>query len=447
MRGLLSTVALVLVLAGLGAYIYFVDSKRPDGGVEAKPKVFSVERDAIEEVTVTADGETSTIRKTDGVWKMTSPITGAADDTEANGLTSAIASLEINRVVDESAANLAEYGLAEPRIAIAFKGANGAGGEIHLGQQTPTKSDLYAVKPGEKRVFLVQAFQETALAKKSFDLRDKRVLHFERDKVDTIDIVQPGALGIQLSRSGSDWVVKQPIQTRGDYSVIEGLLTRLAGASMTKLVDTSGPQTFGLDKPSAVITVGAGSARAALEFGAEEDGAVYVRDPARQAIFAVDPTLGADAKKPVEDYRDKDLFEFRNFNASRVKIVRGADTYEFQKIAATAANTADKWQRVVAGGSATDLDLTKMEDLLTKLTSLRAQSFKAANGTGIDKPTVVISASYDGDKFEQVQVARGSPDVVASRNGEPGVAVLDTTSFDDMMTALNSIVTPAPTAP
>ncbi len=38
MGGLTSTLVLVVVLAGLGGYIYFVDSKRPDGaGIDGEP--------------------------------------------------------------------------------------------------------------------------------------------------------------------------------------------------------------------------------------------------------------------------------------------------------------------------------------------------------------------------------------------------------------------------
>jgi hypothetical protein len=51
MRGLKSTLALVVVLAGLGAYIYFVTWKQPAGGDTGKKqeKVFaSLESDKIE---------------------------------------------------------------------------------------------------------------------------------------------------------------------------------------------------------------------------------------------------------------------------------------------------------------------------------------------------------------------------------------------------------------
>lgn len=441
MRGLTSTIILVVVLAGLGGYIYFVDSKRPAGGVEDKQKVFTVEADKIQEITVSTDGESTSLRKEDGAWKITAPVATDADANEVSSLTSALAALEVNRVVDENASNLAEYGLAEPRITLAYKAEGGGSGEIHVGAKTATQSDMYAVKPGEKRVFLVQAYQESSLGKKTFDLRDKRVLHFERDKVDLIELSQPGSPVVQLARSGSEWVVKAPIQARGDYSAIEGVLTRLSTASMTRLVDPNSPQTFGLETPTAVATLGAGSTRATLEFGAEQEGAVYARDRARPAaIFGVDPSLATEVKKSADDLRDKDLFEFRTFNLLRVRIARGADTYEFQKVAGTGETPTDKWQRVV-DGKGTDVDTTKMEDLLTRLSGLRAQSFNpTTNAAGSGPFALTVSASYDTDKFERVRFIRNDQQTFGVREGEAGVAVLDGSAYDETMKALDGVV-------
>ena len=63
MRRLINMLVLVVLLAGLGGYIYFVDSKRPASGLPEKQKVFAVEADNLEEITVTSDNETSTLRK------------------------------------------------------------------------------------------------------------------------------------------------------------------------------------------------------------------------------------------------------------------------------------------------------------------------------------------------------------------------------------------------
>src|SRR5438045_3211391 len=102
MRGLKSTLALVVLLAGLGAYIYFVTWKQPAGETGKKQeKVFApIEADKIEEVKVSsASGDTTTIRKQNGAWQVTQPIAAKADDTEVSGITSALSSLEITRVV------------------------------------------------------------------------------------------------------------------------------------------------------------------------------------------------------------------------------------------------------------------------------------------------------------------------------------------------------------
>ena len=450
MRGLPSTIALIVVLAGLGAYIYFVDNKRPastsgPGGttIESKEKVFTVEADKIEEVRVTADKETTLLKKTDGTWRIIEPVQVEADQTEASGLTTSVTGIETGRIVEENAADLARYGLADPKVKIAFKAEGGASGEIHLGDKTATNTDMYAVKAGEKRVFLVPTYQETSFNKKPFDLREKRILTIKRDDIDLLDVSGPSKY--QLARSGTEWSVKQPVQARGDYSAIEGLLTRLSTANMTKLVE-QGPAggsftpdvlaKYGLDKPQATVNIGAGSARATLAIGKEEEGAVYARDLSRPMIFTLDPSLVTDLKKPAEDYRSKGLFEARPFNLAKLRIVRGKDTYEFEKVTG-AAGTADKWQRKINGGAAADVDAAKMDDFLSKITNLRAESFVTS---GPSQPELVVAASHDEGKFERVRFGKTGADTLAVRDGEPGAGKVDATNYGDTVKALDEVI-------
>ena len=214
MRGLTSTLVLVVVLAGLGAYIYFVDSKRPaasaDGSSATKEKVFTVEADKINELRITYQGESSLLRKADGGWKMIEPAQIDADPPEAIGVATALTNVEIVRVVDENATNLEQFGLANPQITVAFKADGGAAGTLKLGNKNATQGEIYAVKNDEKRVFLVSSFQETSFNRKPFDLRDKKILKFDRDKADSL-VLAKGASSIELSRSGSEWKVVKPV--------------------------------------------------------------------------------------------------------------------------------------------------------------------------------------------------------------------------------------------
>ena len=47
---------------------------------------------------------------------------------------------------------------------------------------------MYARIDGAKKVFLVQSFLDSTFNRKPFDLRDKKVLNFDRDKVDRVEI-------------------------------------------------------------------------------------------------------------------------------------------------------------------------------------------------------------------------------------------------------------------
>jgi hypothetical protein len=177
MRGLRSTILLVAVLAGLGAYIYFVTWKLPEGGAtDAKKleKVFAgYEADKVEEIKVmSAAGDATTLRKEGGVWQVTQPITAAASESEVSGITSALGQMEVGRVVDENPTNLNDYGLSNPRIQIDFKAAGDKDyKKLLVGDKSPTGSDIFAKRNDDKHVFLIPSFQETSFNRTTFDLR------------------------------------------------------------------------------------------------------------------------------------------------------------------------------------------------------------------------------------------------------------------------------------
>src|ERR1700737_1871138 len=125
MRGLGSTIALAVVLAGLGAYIYFVTWKKSAEPLSKQEKVFaSVQPDKIDEIKVTSDkGDVTTLKKENGSWQLGSPVAAKADEMEASGITSGLGQVEIVRVIDENPTDLKGYGLEMPRIEVDFKGA------------------------------------------------------------------------------------------------------------------------------------------------------------------------------------------------------------------------------------------------------------------------------------------------------------------------------------
>src|SRR3972149_4621147 len=328
MRGVRPFLALLVVAAGVGWWAYRDSTRAPVTDAPKHDKVFTVEADTIDEVTVKSEnGDKTTLRKTGSEWEIVGPVAARSDAAEASGITSNLASMEIQRVIDEAPADLKEYGLAEPRIEVSFK----SGGQEHrllIGQKTPPGSDLYAKLADQKKVFLVPSYLESTFNKSTFDLRDKSVLKVEQDKIDSLEITTGGAT-TRFVKTGGEWQIAQPAEGRADYGMVDALVGRIATAQMKALTaaEPASVKEYGLEKPAASARIGTGSSQALLLFGTNAgEGAVYAKDAARPAVFTIDASLVDDLKKDAGDYRQKDLFDARTFNATRVEVTRDGKT-------------------------------------------------------------------------------------------------------------------------
>ncbi len=448
MRGLRSTIALLVVLIGLGAYIYFVTWKRSDSAdaTSKQEKVFaSLEADKIEELKVKAEkGDNTTVVKKNGAWQLTQPVTTKADDTEVSGITSGLTQISIVRIVDENPGDLKEYGLAAPRLEIDFKASGDKDyRKLLVGDKSPTGSDMFAKRNDEKRVFLIPAFQDSSFNKDTFNLREKQLLKFERDKVDGVEIAAAGK-NLAIGKDGGEWKLTTPVQVRADFGAVEGLMGRLQSAQMKSIVaDEAAPadlKKYGLDKPEVTVNVKAGSARATLLVGGKaEDGTLYVRDASRPMVMTAESSLVDDLKKGADDYRRKDIFEFRAYNATRVELTRNGQAVVFEKTKGQGENAQDKWRRV--SPTAADADKDKVESLLSRLSNMRATSFVDATAkTGLDKPELIVYVKFDdGKKEERVSLGKSGDDVYASRPAEPGAAKVDASDLTEALKTLDEI--------
>jgi hypothetical protein len=431
---------LVVALAGLLGYLYFVDAGKPVGENDEKPKVFSVEADQIEalKVSTIAGGDAELTKGADG-WTLTAPQTVKADDSEVSGITSSLASVAMQRVVDENPANLGDYGLKEPVVEVSFRTKGSTEFKtLQLGTKSPTGSDMYAKTADSPRVFLVYGYLESSFNRTPFDLRDKKILTFDRDKADRIEIRRGDSL-LAFSKANGEWRVTAPIDARGDFSAIEGLLSRLQSAQMRSVVDENATnlKQYGLEPAEATVTVSAGSARAGLAFGSKNaEGLIHVRDVSKSQVVAVPADLLADFEKTAADFRRKDVFEFRAFNLDTLEITRSGTTTTFERLKGKGKDGADAWRNVTAGK---ELDAAKFEAFLTKLSGLRAQSFaEPADKTGLESPAVTVTATFDDrKKTETVRIGRVGTEAFASRPDEPGAMKLDGPALDEMLKELD----------
>lgn len=446
MRSGKSFLGLLIVATALGSYIYFVEMKRDpaaDSG-STREKVFTLAPGSIESVEITnAAAETTTVVRQEAVWNITAPEAAEADTVEVSTVVSSLESLEQTRVVTETPESLAPFGLEPARISVAFTVAGeSTPRRLKLGNKTPTGGDLYAQVEGAPKVFLIGGYLEDTFNKGPFALREKSVLKFSRDGADALTITQ-GASRLSLAKSGNAWRVSAPINAAADFNTVDGLIGRIFQARMAGFVAADGTATlreYGLDRPQVVVTVGSGSSQAELAIGAAQDDTnVYARDLSRPMIFTVEKALLDELRKKPEDVRLKDLFNFRSFTATTYEITSGGTKYTFTKKPGEGENAADVW--TLTAPTTKTADATKMTDLLTTSSNLRAESFAATAFTSGDP--VIITATFDDAgtaKTETVTFRKSGAVVHGIRAGEPGAAVVSTVDFERVLSLLKEIV-------
>ncbi|HET9468562.1 MAG TPA: DUF4340 domain-containing protein [Vicinamibacterales bacterium] len=441
-----STLILLVAAVAVVGYLYFVESERPVPDENAKAKVFSYDASKITQVDVkSSSGDVTSLRKIKDTWTIVKPAEAPADRNTMSDIATSLANLEEQRVVDENASDLKAYGLAEPRVDVTFH----VEGEkepkrILLGDKTPATSGVYAKLPATSRVFLIDQALETAVDKSTFDFRDKTAIPFDQTKVTSLELAS-AAQTIRLEKTGEEWKLVQPIQAPADFVSVNGVIGQLQAAQMTALKDRPEDlkdlRQYGLDKPVVVATIGMGSSSVKFELGKAADaGAVWGRDASKPAVFSINNGVAMELQKKVEDFRRKEVFDFRPFNTTRFEITRGTDVRAFERVKGTGENAVDTWKQVVPADKT--VDASNLEGALLDFSNLRAESFMPSAGaaTGHTNPAAVIVVKFDdGKKEERVVIGTAGANVFATRADQPGALKLEAAKYQDAVKKLDAL--------
>lgn len=243
-------------------------------------------------------------------WEISGPIRAAVDRFALNGLRNRISGLQYSRLVFESTDDLAQFGLEKPSLVISFRTVRGEG-SLSIGSKSPVDNGFFARKDQEKRVLLVASYDKQELDKGLFDLRDKKVLTLETDKVDRV--VLDGASGKWvLYRIEDRWYLegKQPVKLQRDKveAMIRPILWTDALSFEKEQAEDLAP--FGLHKPKARVLLSYGSRAEEILLGndakAEKGGAIYATIAGKPQVVTVQKRiLEALPKDPTELVEEK----------------------------------------------------------------------------------------------------------------------------------------------
>jgi hypothetical protein len=423
----------VIVLAALGGALYWSNRKQKADAAKpatdtATPKILSIPEDQIKEVSIKKTGaETTVLRKgDDGKWQIVEPKPQRADQDAAKSLAGSFATLNADKVVEDKATDLSPYGLNAPTLDVTVTKKDGKAQDFLVGDDEPTGGGAYAKLAGDPHVYTVASFVKTSIDKTPNDLRDKRLLTFDQDKLTRVDLQPAKGETIEFGKNNqNDWQILKPKPLRADGSQVEELIRKLKDAKMDAAISDEDAKKAAAGYASgtkvAVASVTDASGTETLDVRKDKDKNYYAQSSAVDGVYKVTADLGDGLDKKVDDFRNKKLFDFGWTDPNKVEI--GKATFE---------KSGDKWMN-----GPKQLDAPSVQSVVDKLRDLAATKFV---DTGGGTPVLDITVdSNSGKRVEKVSITKLGDAYFAKRENEPSIYQLDAKAVEDLQKAANEV--------
>ena len=424
MRGMIFALAVLVVLAGA---LYWSNHHKPAETVQASadtpPKILSLNESDINRIDVKKkDAPELVLAKDNGKWQIDSPERLGADQSAASGMVSTLSSLSSERLVEDKADDLSQFGLSNPKLEVDVTGKNNSAHKLLIGDDTPTNSGSYVKLDGDPRVFTIASYTKSNIDKSVNDLRDKRLITVEPDKISRLDLTA-NRQDIEFGRNKDQWQILKPKPLRADSYQVDELVRKLTDAKMDLASDDQkkAAAAFASGKPAATAKVTTDSGTQELQVRKDKND-YYAKSSVVNGVYKVASDVGQGLDKKLDDFRNKKLFDFGYTDPEKVEIHEGAKVYFLTK-------GGDDWW----GGDGKKLDLSSAETVIDKIRGLQATKFA---DSGFGNPVVELSVtSNSGKRFEKVSISKQANDYIASRENEPPLYVLDSKAVEDLQKA------------
>jgi len=421
-------VAAAGVLAALSVTIWWTN-KHPKAVTPAtppSPQILSLKEDQITGIRIAKPGvDAITLKKLADNWVVAEPQQVPADQDTAKSMVGSLASLTADRMIDEHPTDLAQFGLVVPPEEIDVTESNGNVDKVLIGSDTPSGSTTYAKLASKPGVYTLASTTKSTFDKGVNDLRDKRLLPFNQDKVTAVSLTSRGP-AFEFGKNGQgDWQITKPKPMRADTQQVDDLVRKLKDAKMDLATDDDQKKAaaeFAAATKVATASVTDNSGTETIELRQAKDKTYYAKSSALPGFYKLSGDLGDGVKdKDVDGFRNKKLFDFAFNDPTKIEINGNA----YQK-------TADKWN----AGSA-QYDAGSIQSVVDKLRDLSAAKF--ADKPGGSQALTLAVTSGDNHKVEKVTLNKSGDEYDAIRDGDPTVYVLDAAAFGDLQKAISGI--------
>ncbi len=386
------------------------------------------------------------LEKKNEQWILLKPLNARGDNSKIGDFISQAATAPIDAFMPDSA-NLAAYGLQEPRGTVSFfmEGAKEPV-VLQIGAKTAPenneKEGTYAKLSTRNSVVLLPKAMERLLETKPNDLRDKKLVRLEADIVDRITLEPAGREKIVLARRGEDWVRKGNIDKLANAAAANKLLNTIKEQLVAKFVTdiaTDLPK-YGLDQPQLKVTLSSFASENTAEtkagelpivtifFGKMDGDLVYAKLDDEPFIVSLPKSFFNSFLTDPIRWQPLSVYHFKPEELTAIEITRaGQPPMAIER-------DKEKWNLAKGDGNINQINAQSLVNTLAALRAVRWTG-PAEPSFGFDPAVVTVTFKTNGNVSGKLRIGSQTPEEMshATADGIDGAFELskpDRQAFD-----------------
>tara|TARA_Y100000590_G_scaffold119712_2_gene136996 strand:+ start:20388 stop:21767 length:1380 start_codon:yes stop_codon:yes gene_type:complete len=325
------TLILAAIAGALGAFVFFYEiegGKKREEAEHYQSSLIKMDKDDIQAVTLIQEGgEIIRYQRSGESWEITEPVRTGVEESAVNGNHSAFANAIIQRTLDTMPDKLKNFSLEPARVEVILESKEGKKVELLIGDEAPTRGDLFVSFRDSNSVFITSSDLKTQAEKTLFDLRDKKIAHYEKDDVRRIELVSRNHI-IVIEKTGDEWEMKTP-DLPVEESRVNSFLTSLTNYSAKAFTveSFSDESEYGFDKPEVKVNLSLGEEMASKEItigrvvDEESDDAEYHGyESGLPAVFIIRESTKNNISRDPFYFQDKQLARFDKEALNEIRI-------------------------------------------------------------------------------------------------------------------------------
>jgi len=436
------TIALALLVLGLGGYILFVDIPQ----TREFQKQETQERQLIpfddrDITTITWATATETIRlERDEKWRwtITEPMRFPADNQEVRRILRALTIGKVKRTIEDGPATLEKYGLAPPYLTLTLSTPTTTQ-VLALGDRGPFAPSLYVQDKADNQVVLTTLDVMTFAQKTLPNFRLKDLLFFDRERVQEVHIQHPDST-IAMARVAGvhslspNWMFTSPMKAPVDKITVGTLLMDLSGLAATGFVDDEEEKQRILGQPNrtqigVTILEGPRTHHVSLYHFQDAEKA-YAMTSGTGPLYEISTKILKPMMQGAFYFQDKRLFGMEINDLVMLKVTTPEETYVL-------VQQTDEW--ILENNPTRPLDQETVRLFISRVVDLPVEIFipeesPASLGHGLEAPTAIFQGrNRQGQQTGQLVLGKREKGLVFARGtGLNGLYQVRSTILDQI---------------